>query len=106
MVTALEDSVHRFCDDDVKGLIKSQAEITANLAIASTNLAIASNNIDWIVKTYSAEYKKMTDLQLEVGNLKGMFLKYIGIAIGAATTTSIVVTLITLYLNYLRLKGS
>jgi hypothetical protein len=95
----LEDSVRKFCDDDVKILIRSQAEITANLALASTNLAVASNNIDWIVKTYSTEYKKMTDLQLEVAEIKGTLLKYIGIGTGVSIAVSFVVTLLTLYIK-------
>ena len=88
-----------FTDDDIKQIVDAQTTITANLAAASTNLAVASNNIDWIVKTYSTEYKKITDMQLEVSDLKAIFWKYIGIGTGISISVSFVITLVTLYLK-------
>lgn len=93
-MSAVDDSARRFCDDDVKTLIRTQAEITANLALASTNLAVASNNIDWIVKTYSTEYKKLSDLQLEMSNIKSTMWKYIGIGIGASAAISFIIAVL------------
>jgi hypothetical protein len=93
------DVPSRFTDDDIRKIVDTQSQISANLAVASTNLAVASNNIDWIVKTYSTEYKKMTDMQLEISNLKTTFWKYIGIGTGIAVSVSFITTLITLYIK-------
>ena len=96
----------RFTDDDIKQIVDAQTTITANLAAASTNLAVASNNIDWIVKTYSTEYKKITDMQLEVSDLKAIFWKYIGIGAGISISVSFVITLVTLYLKLISIGVS
>jgi hypothetical protein len=84
----------RFTDEDIRKIVDAQAIISANLAVASTNLALASNNIDWIIKNYTAEYKKLEAIQTEIADLKTTFWKYIGIGIGASATISFIIAVL------------
>ena len=80
--------------NDIKNIVESQSQISANVSVATTNIAVSTTNISWIIKTYGEQCTTIDALEKELSNLKAELWKYIGIGIGVSAAISAFIALL------------